>query len=241
MAASDQIRLQWITPDCAKLTKLKALVIGRSGIGKTSLLRTIPPEEKVFTVSAEGGLITVRDLVDSGRVVGAMAKTFLEFTEIARRLGTEWAGKFSWVFVDSLTEAANLCYEKHKVAENGNDFGRSASKYYTDLYVTIKKYLDLPDCHTVFTALETETDLKDKKMTVPLVPSKTMQIRMPGLFDEVWLMEMDMSVKPPRRVFRTSAKLADSKDRTQVLADTEPALLGYIRNKIFNTQLKGDN
>ena len=51
-----------------KVDRFTALVIGEAGIGKTSLLRTIPEEDKVCVLSAESGLLAVRDLVKAGRV-----------------------------------------------------------------------------------------------------------------------------------------------------------------------------
>jgi nucleoside-triphosphatase THEP1 len=101
--------LQWITPGLND--RFNCLVFGRPGVGKTSLLRTIPPEEGVCTLSAESGLLAVRDMVDAGRVSGVVINSIEDFEESWRQLATNpaWKAAYRWVFIDSLTEIASRC------------------------------------------------------------------------------------------------------------------------------------
>ena len=78
--------------------RICALVVGPAGIGKTSLLRTIfgqqfnsktgqweqisEPAGKVCTLSAESGLLCVRDLIASGQVEGFEIGTFQDMREV---------------------------------------------------------------------------------------------------------------------------------------------------------------
>ena len=72
--------------------RISALVVGPAGIGKTSLLRTLCGQtfndgkwektgeaEKVFVLSAESGLLCVRDLIQSGDVKGCEIGSLKEF------------------------------------------------------------------------------------------------------------------------------------------------------------------
>lgn len=84
-----------ITPQATN--RFCCLVIGQAGTGKTSLLRTImgqeydqesrewkqsrEPTEKVLTLSAESGLLCVRDLVEQGMVEGYEIGSLQDFRE----------------------------------------------------------------------------------------------------------------------------------------------------------------
>ena len=108
-----------------------ALVIGPAGIGKTSLLRTIlgqafnpqtgaweqaaEPSGRICTLSAESGLLCVRDLVASGHVEGFEIGTFQEFREAQTYfMQKEFEQRYQWIFIDSLTEISARCVESAK-------------------------------------------------------------------------------------------------------------------------------
>jgi hypothetical protein len=61
--------------------RFTALIIGEAGIGKTSLIRTIPDDEKACIISAESGLLCINDLVQSGKVEGFEIGSFSEMKE----------------------------------------------------------------------------------------------------------------------------------------------------------------
>jgi len=72
--------------------KIKVLVIGPAGIGKTSLARTTATpegEQKVCVLSAESGLLSIRDLIKNGSVEGFEIGTIDEMREAYRILSTD--------------------------------------------------------------------------------------------------------------------------------------------------------
>jgi hypothetical protein len=227
--------LKYISPDCVDMQRVKALVIGRAGVGKTSLLRTIPENERVCTLSAEGGLLSVSDLVMSGWVKGVIIEDYANISVVLKHLETDWQEKFDWVFVDSLSEVAAMCYQKYHSTAETNDFGKHWHDYYFDLSRLIKRFMGLPKYHVIFTCLETTVELNGRNIQAPNVPSNSMRTQIPGMFDEVFYMDVDQGVMPPKRIFRTDISVTESKSRSGVLDKTEPANLGIIRDKILNT------
>ena len=111
------------------VNRICCLIIGKYGMGKTSLLRTIlgqqyidgawqqvveiPDGQKVCVLSAESGLLAVRDLIVAGLVEGYEIANIMEFKEAYQMLATNQAMKdrYRWVFIDSLTEISARCDE----------------------------------------------------------------------------------------------------------------------------------
>jgi GTPase SAR1 family protein len=71
---------------------IKLLVVGQAGIGKTSTMRTITnsePDRKVCVLSAESGLLSVRDLIKSGAVEGWEIRSLDDMREAHKNLSTD--------------------------------------------------------------------------------------------------------------------------------------------------------
>lgn len=126
--------LQIISADARRSTPrgVKALIVGPSGVGKTSLLKTIDPATTLF-VDLEAGDLSVQDVaVDTLR-----PKTWGECRDLAAYLGgpnpslpseapysqahydavcekmggTEGLAKYETYFIDSLTVAGRICFQ----------------------------------------------------------------------------------------------------------------------------------
>jgi hypothetical protein len=109
----------------------KMLVVGPTGVGKTSLLRTVNPESTLF-IDVEAGDLAVQDLtVDTLRprtwpecrdlavaLAGANPAVPADacyspahYTAVADRFGDpEQLGRYATFFVDSITAAGRLCF-----------------------------------------------------------------------------------------------------------------------------------
>jgi hypothetical protein len=211
------------------------LVIGRAGVGKTSLIRTIPEDESVFVVSAESGLLSVQDLVASGRIKGVNVRDMDEVRRVAGYLGGRWRGQYQWVFVDSLTELALRIHSDAAELFAGNNYGLWDS-YNLELGRAIRGFRDLPGCNVVFTCLERlEASERSSRHFVPDVPGGKTNERIQGWFDEVMYMTVKTGKdgRTSRIFFTSSAGNLPAKDRSGRLDREEEAHLGRIRDKIL--------
>lgn len=109
---------------------IKGIIVGPAGIGKTSLLYTLPPETTLF-VNAEAGelsvqewggdMVRLRDWKDArnlAAVVGGPNPAFAEsepyslahFNAASEALGHEAFSKYETIFIDSITEISRICF-----------------------------------------------------------------------------------------------------------------------------------
>ena len=214
-----------------------ALVIGQSGIGKTSLLRTIPENEPVCVVSAEAGLLCVRDLVESRRVQGFEVNSFADLSEVYQFLSSPASGQFKWVFIDSLTEISGRCVEamKAKYPDRKDSFPMWG-EYADKMTALIKAYRDLQKYNVVFTCLDScEKDDLNRRFLGPAIPGGSLKERLASYFDEVFFMaSLPDAEGKERRAFITQPwERFPAKDRSGKLAVVESPHLGQIKEKIL--------
>jgi len=218
-------------------SRFLALVIGQSGIGKTSLLRTLPENEPVCVVSAESGLLCVRDLIESKRVQGFEVNSFADLGEVYQYLTTEGQSLFKWVFIDSLTEISARCVEamKAKYPDKSNSF-QLWGEYSDKMTALIKAYRDLTAFNVVFTCLDsTEKDDLSRRFVGPSISGAGLKERLASFFDEVFYMvSLPDSDGKERRAFITQPwERFPAKDRSGKLAVVEAPHLGQIKSKIL--------
>lgn len=228
--------LNFITP--ASANRMTALVIGQAGIGKTSLLRTIPDDEPVCTLSAEAGLLCVRDLVQSGQVTGLEIRSLAEFQEALSALkSTEWKDAYRWIFIDSLTEIASRCVEefRRRYPDKKDSFNLWGG--YTDtMTALIKGFRDLTDYNVVFTCLESvDYDEVKRRHIGPDIQGRQLKERLTSYFDEVFYMTTLPDVNGvAQRVFFTQPRPGQpGKDRSGKLDEIEAPNLAAIKTKIL--------
>ena len=213
------------------------LVIGQSGIGKTSLLRTIPPDEPVFVVSAESGLLCVRDLVQTGRVQGVEVENFADLAQAYEYLNSPQAAGYKWLFIDSLTEISDRCVEAMKAKyPNKSDSYPMWGEYNDKMTALIKAYRDLRQYSVVFTCLDsTEKDENNKRYVGPLVAGSSLKEKIASWFDEVFYMVSlpDQEGKEQRYLITQPWEKYPGKDRSGKLALAEQPDLAAIKAKIL--------
>lgn len=225
--------------------KLKILVYGASGAGKTSLAKTIPKEEKTLVISAEAGLLCLNDTDldviditqdDNGKLI-PKEKRIQRLVEVYQYLNTEEAiKKYKWIFIDSLTEISQNMIEA-LYAEYPD---RSAtlvmySENAKRMRSLIKSFRDIPHYNVVMTALDhTEKDENNMRITgVSMIGAIADKI--PAYFDECLYLatfEDPETKETVRKLVTSKSEKLVCKDRSGKLHKIEEPSLAIIAKKI---------
>lgn len=215
-----------------------ALVVGPSGIGKTSLVKTLPePEENILLISAESGLSCLDGTnidvveVDPNRTMESIEEIY-DFLQ-----DDEQKKKYKYVFIDSLTEIGQLV-----VAELKKDphFGQPKNalqmwgKYTELMTMIIKSYRDLSDYSVIFTCLDAVEKDGLEKFESFNIQGTGIKNSIKAWFDLVMFYKVYKDESGSHRMLVTDiAEAPLSKDRTGKLESYEPADLSAIINKII--------
>jgi ABC-type oligopeptide transport system ATPase subunit len=225
-----------------------ALVVGESGIGKTSLAKTLPDHKRVLIVSAESGLlclqgtdidvITVDKLNPWKKPKDAKENGTYAMTDIYMALmKDEYKKKYDYIFIDSITEISEMLLADLKIdpvilaSKNGYEVWNKYSERMTHL---IKGFRDLAPYSVIFTCLNTfEKDGVEMR--------EDFKLQMAGIRDSVkaWfdLVLKYETFEHEDKVFRklitdtTVNRL--SKDRSGRLKPYEEANLSSIITKVL--------
>jgi hypothetical protein len=227
--------------DSASADRINCLVIGKPGVGKTYLLSTIPENERVFVLSAEAGLLSVREHVASGRVQGAEIRSLEDLEEALWALSSpKYTERYRWVFLDSLTEISDRCLEFYKAKYPSHKDSWSMWGEYGDrMCRLVKAFRDLREYNVVMTCLESiELDNCKRKVVTLDVQMRRLRERLPAWFDEVfYLVEtQDENGNYGRVLFTRPYNNQPGKDRSGKLDFTEPPDLAHIQRKILGGQ-----
>jgi len=215
-----------------------ALIVGESGIGKTSLVKTLPePEDAILLISAESGLACLDGTnidvveVDPNNTTGSLESIYdyLQSDEAKK--------KYKYVFIDSLTEIGQLI-----VAELKKDphFGQPKNALqlwgkYTELMTMIcKSYRDMSDYSVIFTCLNAvEKDGLEKFESFNLQGS-SIKNSIKAWYDLVLFYKVYKDEDGTHRMLVTdTAESPLAKDRSGKLDAYEKADLSVIINKII--------
>lgn len=174
-----------IHPPSPTTTKISAVLYGKGGTGKTTLLGTMPGQGLVLDVpEVEGGTVVLSDKQDS---IGVWDVHTWEDYEAAYQYLRTHPTEYQWVSLDTLTAAQELAKRK-AVAENPlgelqrsispQDWGR-IGMLMTELIFQFRK---LPQ-HIIFVAQENHRDPDDgPAMWEPAVSPMTMNALIPPQF-----------------------------------------------------------
>lgn len=228
--------------------RLKILVYGESGNGKTTLASTI--EEPVLVISAESGLLSLSgydlDVIDLTRAdndaVIPEHRRFEYLLKVIEYLQTEEARKkYKWVFIDSLSEISEylMASLKEEFPEKEQELKRWGILVQR-MKGLVKIVRDLPSFHVVFTGLsEIEKDQDGRRYkTVSLLGRKSAQ-DIPALFDLVFYLGVfdEDSEHAGKRYLQTQATSeVVAKDRSGKFKETPrfKANLKEVKERIVN-------
>jgi phage nucleotide-binding protein len=157
-----------------------ALVVGRSGVGKTSLAKTLP-EDKVLILSAESGLLSLHGTsIDVVKI-----ETFQDLIDAYSFLNSNQS-KYEHIIIDSLTELGEKLLAElkpnYKKAQNFQLYADYSEK----MTKMLKAFRDLHQYNIYMLALDKLTP-KDftEVVSIDLV-QKSLSKKLPALFDEVF-------------------------------------------------------
>lgn len=222
--------------------QLKIVVYGPAGVGKTSLAATC--EGKAAVVSAEGGLLSLRDKDvdfiditkdDDGKLITDESLRLVRLKEAYDYLNSaEARKKYSWIFVDSITEISQLfvkAYQK-EFPDPKNNF-QLWGKYGDSMRTLVKAFRDIPEYNCCLVALSTTEKDDLGKISHVLDVQGKIGDQLPGYVDEVFYYHVgDVDgVKIRKLVTQPSDKIL-AKDRSGKLDVLEDPDLNKIALKI---------
>lgn len=208
-----------------------ALVVGESGIGKTSLVKTLPNPENTLIVSAESGLLCI-----AGSDIDVVEVRNYEQLREAILFLIEGKDDFKYenIYIDSLTEMATIVLD-HAKSEypNDNQTLRMYGHYNELMTKIIKTFRDLPDRNVIFTCLNAlKTDGLETVETFLLDGSK-IKDNLKGWFDLVLKYDIMEHEGTKHRVLITDTEINHlAKDRSGKLDKYEKPDLASIMEKI---------
>lgn len=216
--------------------RFTCLVYGESGAGKTSLAKTLNPEETLI-ISCEAGLLSL-----AGTDIATIeVKNFIEFQEIYEMLESDdIQHKFKTIFLDSLTEIGERCIEMLKSKSEYQEKSKTIAMYgeYSDkMRGFIKAFRDLSHYNVIFTAQSKidKDDVGRRYVAINIVGGKT-QAQIPYFFDEVFYLHVGKDPEDEhvvRRIQTGDDGNINAKDRSGKLELYEPADLNHIIGKIL--------
>ncbi len=214
--------------------KVKILVYGGAGMGKTVLCSTAP---KPIIISAEAGLLSISDFdipVIEVKTVKDVMDAYQWITE------SEEAKEFETVCLDSITEIGEVLLSQYKKEEK--DARKAYGRISDDMAHLIRSFRDLQDKHVYFTAksIKKEDETSGITSTRAAMPGSTLTNNLPYWFDEVLALRIGkLDSGKEFRYLQTQPELQfDAKDRSGCLAPMEKPDLSYIFDKIAKGKKK---
>lgn len=229
--------------------KLRAILYGRVGSGKTTTVGTAPYPILLHSFDP-GGEKVLKPLIDSGKVV---VQTFYDEdprkptqfeswrNAVAKAENNDWFGRvFKTYCVDSITmlsEAAlNLAVIKHPPKTKDGLPDQGTYKHQIAIVRDNLKYLTSLPCHVILTGhITSEKDELTGRVHQYLLISPSLRSRTPMVYDELWVMDLVRSSTSSKRWIVTDAG-GELEARTRIgaggkLADREEPDITAILKK----------
>lgn len=209
---------------------IKCLVHGEAGAGKTKLCSTTPKDERTLMVSAEAGLLSIKDEKHMSVVE---VKSIEDVGDVYSHLQKN--KDFDWVCLDSLSEIAEQTLQSELAAtkDGRKAFGEMSQK----IQALTKAFRDLRGVNVVFTAkLAKEKDeMTGSMLYSPGFPGKQLALQLPYFVDLVVALRVipDQQTGELQRWLQTSQDQQWlAKDRSGLLSFWEEPNLAAIKSKI---------
>jgi phage nucleotide-binding protein len=224
------------------INRLKFLIYGEPGVGKTTLAATL--KEPTLLISAEAGLLSLQAFdIDTVDITMDDEGAPIKKEKRAARLGEvytflcgpEAREKYKWVFIDSLTEISqNLIESLYEIYPDPKDGLKLWGDYAKKARSLIKTFRDLPYYNIVFTALDkVEKDENNRRYKTVDMQGKIGN-QLPAYFDEVfhYAKTEDTDGNLIRVLLTDGYENVIAKDRSGKLNKQEAPNLQNIANKM---------
>lgn len=206
---------------------VKMLVYGNAGVGKTSLIPTLP---NPVVLSAEGGLLSIQGADVPFIEINSMATLMEAYTWLTE---SEESKQFESVALDSISEIGEVVLAEEL---KRNKDGRAAyGELNTVMASMIRAFRDLPNKHVYFTAkCDKSQDETGRMLYAPSMPGKSLSMQIPYFFDLLLALrvEKDQEGVAQRALMCDSDGIWQAKDRSGKLEQWEAPDLGAIIAKI---------
>ncbi|MEM1348079.1 MAG: ATP-binding protein [Myxococcota bacterium] len=205
---------------------LKILVHGPPGSGKTRLCSTTGDLEHTLIVSAEGGLLSVKEYDIDVVEVATIHDVYEVYTFLQR---DEHA--YTWVCLDSISEIAEVVLQGEKL--RNRDARRAYAEMADTVFDLLRGFRNLP-LHVVMTAKQGREEIDGRTLHAPMLPGRQLTQNIAYLFDEVFALRVETnSEHEVIRVLQTGKnRQFEAKDRSGLLQMFERADLDYVSRKI---------
>ncbi|MEI8395382.1 MAG: ATP-binding protein [Rhodospirillaceae bacterium] len=215
----------------AQPRRVKGVIFGKSGIGKTSLLKTLPAESTLF-IDLEAGDLAVEDWpVDSLRprtwdecrnlacFIGGPNPALRpnqpysqnHYAYVCQQFGDPAAlAKYAILFIDSITVAGRLCFqwcsgqpEAFSEKSGKPDLRGAYGLHGREMIAWLTQLQHTRNKHVWFVGILNETtDDFNRKLFVPQIDGSKTGLELPGIVDEVITMaEVTTPQGQPVRAF----------------------------------------
>jgi hypothetical protein len=211
------------TKAAATANGIKVLVHGPAGSGKTRLCATTGELDKTLIISAEAGLLSIRE----HDIAVAEVKTLQDVRDAYAEVVAH-PGKWRWVCLDSISEIAEvvLAHEKKATKDPRMAYGALQEA----MFQLLKSFRDLP--MNVYMSCKQQRDEDGRHF--PALPGNKLAQGISYLFDEVFALQTmrtdDGTVK--RALLCRDDPRYEVKDRSGALAMHETADLAALSAKI---------
>jgi hypothetical protein len=233
--------------EAAKSAGIKATIYGPAGSGKTFAVSTIPEPESVLILSAEAGLMSIRNNATS---MSAAIINNIEDMREAFALVRDSGDKYKTVVLDSLSEIAQQILAR-ELGSKGSEFsgesiddnikidGRAAyGNMATRVMGLAKSFRDLNGKNVILVCQEERIQDESGRIYYgPSMPGKKVGSAITYLTDLVFALRVRPNAETGEleRRFQTSPlanEMYVAKDRSGALNMMEPPHWGDIFNKI---------
>ncbi|OBX73768.1 AAA family ATPase [Moraxella atlantae] len=217
------------TRQAAASNGVKICVYGQAGAGKTVLCATTGKPDKTIILSAEAGLLSIRDAdipVIEIKTIDDLTEAYLWLTK------TPEGQAFEWICLDSISEIAEVVLNAAKKATK--DPRQAYGEMQEKVEDIIRAFRDIP--RNVYFAAKMESYQDDNGVVryQPLLPGKKLPQQLPYFFDEVFFLRVEKDAQgTTKRWLQTQPDVKyHAKDRSGALNAAEEPFLQTIAEKI---------
>lgn len=220
----------------AQANGLKVLVYGAAGVGKTTLCASTGVPDKTLILSAEAGLLSIRESNVSAINIDNIQKLRDVYEYLKGTAKTPANHPYTWVCLDSISEIAE------QVLASEMESKKDPRQAYGEMAVTMEKMIklfrDLP-LNVCMVCKGKQTDDEGRMVWQPSLPGQQLAEKIPYLFDEVFcLVAMTNKEGETKRALRTTADgKYTAKDRSGRLEGWEAPDLAALYKKIHGPRV----